>query len=605
MAAKQVARSRARHTQKRKNWSQTSMIEAIKAVKRGMTLRDASSSYVVPVETLRRRVIGAVAVDCRPGPKTIMTDTEEMMLCEYIVNMADMGYGLSREDIMRVAFQIVEKMKRPHPFKDGAAGKSWLQGFLSRHKLSVRSPQPLSHARARSVTDEVIKDFFTKLGGIFARLNLLYKPMQVYNIDETSINVVHRPGKVVAEIGHRKVWSVTSAERGKTHTVLTCVNASGQSIPPLIIFPRKRMKEDLKEGAMPGTMFCCSESGWINQQLFLEWFKFFIESIPPARPVLIIEDGHASHVSLDVIKLAKENDVHLLCLPSHSTHILQPLDVGVFKSLKAHFNKECRDFLHSNPGQKIRSENLASLLSLAWPKALTPINVMKGFKQCGIYPLNPGVISDRLLAPSKVFSPEPREISDRDKTPDIANISDFSDILSLPKASSVSNMSLKSFNSDGARCITDESFITEITEEAIRKEEEKKRKEEEKKRKEEEKKRKEEEKKRKEEEKKRKEEEKKRKDDEKRQKQEERKRKAEEKKKIQEERKQLREEEKRKKAEDKRRKEREREDRQRQKGLEREKKEAKKREKERKEEELRSTSKSTKERETCSSCSNT
>ena len=129
MAAKQVARLRARYTQKRKNWSQTSMIEAIKAVKRGMTLREASSSYGVPVETLRRRVIGAVAVDCRPGPKTIMTDTEEMMLCEYIVNMADMGYGLSREDIMRVAFQIVEKMKRPHPFKDGAAGKSWLQGF--------------------------------------------------------------------------------------------------------------------------------------------------------------------------------------------------------------------------------------------------------------------------------------------------------------------------------------------------------------------------------------------------------------------------------------------------------------------------------------------
>ena len=78
---------------------------------------------------------------------------------------------------------------------------------------------------------------------------------------------------------------------------------------------------------MPGIMFCCSESGWINQQLFLEWFNSFIEWfnsfiewIPPARPVLIIEVGHASHISLDVIKLAKENDIHLLCLPSHSTH---------------------------------------------------------------------------------------------------------------------------------------------------------------------------------------------------------------------------------------------------------------------------------------------
>uniref|UniRef100_A0A1X7TXI8 HTH CENPB-type domain-containing protein n=1 Tax=Amphimedon queenslandica TaxID=400682 RepID=A0A1X7TXI8_AMPQE len=405
--------------------------------------------------------------------------------------MADMGYGLSRDDIMRVAFQIVEKTKKPHPFANGAAGKSWLQDFLSRHKLSIRSPQPLSHARAQSVTDDVIKDFFEKLGGIFARLNLLSKPMQIYNIDETSINVVHKPGKVAADIKHKKVWSITSAERGKTHTVLTCVNASGQSIPPLMIFPRKRMKEDLKEGAIPGTMFRCSESGWINQQLFLEWFEFFIESIPPARPVLIIEDGHASHVSLDVIKLAKESNIHLLCLPSHSTHILQPVDVGVFKSLKAHFNKECRDFLHSNPGIKIRSENLASLLSLAWPKALTPMNVMKGFKQCGIFPLNPGVISDRLLAPSKVFSPEPSEISDCDKTPEIANISDFSDILSLPKVPSVSNK---------------------------QKERKKKRKERKKKRKERKKKRKERKKKRKERKKKRKERKKKRKERKKRRK---------------------------------------------------------------------------------------
>ena len=152
-------------------------------------------------------------------------------------------------------------------------------------------------------------------------------------------------------------------------------------------------------------MFSCSESAWINQSLFLDWFNFFITNIPPARPVLVIEEGHSSHVSLDVIKLARENNIYLLCLPSHCTHILQALDVGVFKSLKANFNKECKNFLSAHPGRSIRSEDLAHLLSLAWPQALTPVNIMKGFKQCGIFPLNPGVISDRLLAPSRAFSP--------------------------------------------------------------------------------------------------------------------------------------------------------------------------------------------------------
>lgn len=97
------------------------------------------------------------------------------------------------------------------------------------------------------MTDDVIKDLFAKLGGIFCQVEYVVQPMQIYNINETSINVVHKPGKFAADIKHKKVWSITSAERGKTHTVLTCVNASGQSIPPLMIFPRKRMKEDLNE----------------------------------------------------------------------------------------------------------------------------------------------------------------------------------------------------------------------------------------------------------------------------------------------------------------------------------------------------------------------
>jgi len=83
------------------------------------------------------------------------------------------------------------------------------------------------------------------------------------------------------------------------------------------------------------TLFRSSESGWINGELYIDWFKFFLQQIPAHRPVLLTQDGHASHISIELKELAKANDVHLLCLPSHTTHILQPLDVGVFKSFKS------------------------------------------------------------------------------------------------------------------------------------------------------------------------------------------------------------------------------------------------------------------------------
>ena len=54
------------------------------------------------------------------------------------------------------------------------------------------------------------------------------KPMQVYNGDELGVSVVHKPCKVVAELGRRNVYSITAAERGKTHTIVACFSASAR-----------------------------------------------------------------------------------------------------------------------------------------------------------------------------------------------------------------------------------------------------------------------------------------------------------------------------------------------------------------------------------------
>ena len=310
------------------------MVGAVQSVQEGKGLREAARLYNVPIESLRRRVNGSVDLFCKPGPPTILTAEEETALEEYILTMAEMGFGLTRDDIMCLAFSIIEKSGRRNPFQNGKAGRGWFDAFCTRHpRLVLRSPQALSYCRAISTNQFIIDDFFSKLGALFARLNLLTKPMQIYNADETGVSIVHKPGKIVTEVGQRTVWSLTSAEKGRNHTLMTCVSASGVALPPMMIYPRKRAVPDtLKEGGVPGTLYRSSENGWITQAIYQEWFQWFIEAIPPARPVLLIEDGHASHISIEVLELALKHDIHLLCLLAHTTHVLQPLDVGVFKS---------------------------------------------------------------------------------------------------------------------------------------------------------------------------------------------------------------------------------------------------------------------------------
>ena len=75
------------------------------------------------------------------------------------------------------------------------------------------------------------KTFFTKLGALYARFNLLGKPMQVYNVDESGLNVMQHKGKVVADVKRGGVHCVVASEKGTNHTIVTCGSASGYILP--------------------------------------------------------------------------------------------------------------------------------------------------------------------------------------------------------------------------------------------------------------------------------------------------------------------------------------------------------------------------------------
>lgn len=200
-----------------------------------------------------------------------------------------MGYGLTREGVMGLAYSIVERAKRPHPFQNGSAGRAWFEGFMRRNpKLTIRSPQSLSYCRALSGNKETVADFFGKLGALYGKLNLVSRQMQIFNCDETGVTIVFKPNKVVAELGKRHVYALSASEKGKTHTVLSCVSATGFMLPPMMIYPRKTSVPDkLKEGAYPNTLFVNSESGWVNAELFIKWFEFFSEVYSTSSTCLV------------------------------------------------------------------------------------------------------------------------------------------------------------------------------------------------------------------------------------------------------------------------------------------------------------------------------
>jgi len=158
------------------------------------------------------------------------------------------------------------------------------------------------------------------------------------------------------------------------------------------------MKASLMDNAPPCSLGTCTAKGWITDEKFTMWFDHFIKTVQPqARetPVLLIFDGHMSHTrNLDVIEKAREHNVVLLCLPSHCTHRLQPLDVSFFKTMNWNYDEEIRNWMREHNGRRVAEEDVAGIFATAYAKSATLKIAISGFQKCGIVPFRKDLFTD-------------------------------------------------------------------------------------------------------------------------------------------------------------------------------------------------------------------
>ena len=133
-------------------------------------------------------------------------------------------------------------------------------------------------------------------------------------------------GKVLGTIGMRQIRKVSSGERGKNITALCCISAAGAYIPPLFVFPRKRMVPSLMIGAPAGAIgeVNARGSGYIDSSLFMAWLRHFaaVACCNKENPHVLHLDGHESHKTLDAKDFGRENGIILITFPPHCTHRL-------------------------------------------------------------------------------------------------------------------------------------------------------------------------------------------------------------------------------------------------------------------------------------------
>lgn len=398
--------SRYKRTSDRKLiFTEGNLAEAKRKISEGMSQRRVALEMGIAESTLRKRLKSGTVPTSLGRYKTTFSIEQEQELAQQVRNLDKMFYGLTKKGLQIAAYKFSVLNNIPNAFNEvkQMAGDTWIAGFCRRQNITLRQPEKCSMGRVMGFNKTQVKRFFENLKVLYEKRK--YMPQRIFNMDETGLSTVpNKLPKVLTTKGKKIVSKVSSGERGQLITAVCCVSASGIYVPPALIFPRKRLKDELYLNAPPGTLKLISDSGFINTNLFYKWIKHFKSFTSPtaASPVLLILDNHSSHRDLQVIQYCRENHIDLLSLPPHASHRLQPLDVGFFGPLKTAYSHECDNWMVSNPGKVITQTQVAGLFNAAYSKVANLLKAQNSFKSAGIYPYNPLKFDDIDFAPSSV-----------------------------------------------------------------------------------------------------------------------------------------------------------------------------------------------------------
>ena len=200
----------------------------------------------------------------------------------------------------------------------------------------------------------------------------------------------------LAEIG-----SLLDVDSKTQISVMWCGNATGDLLPPMVVYKAQNSYQSWEEGGPTGTVYAATKKGWFDSYTFEVWFvEVFLPYVADLEgPKVLLGDNLASHFSERSVEYAARSNIHFIMLPPNATHLMQPLDVAVFSSTKRSWREVLN--VYKRETRLIGAFNkkyFPMLLTRLWnaQKDRVKQNLVAGFRATGLWPVDRRIPSSRL-----------------------------------------------------------------------------------------------------------------------------------------------------------------------------------------------------------------
>ena len=375
------------------------------------TVNAAAKAHGAPESTVRRRWKGGNSRAQGNEGRQLLSANEEKALVQWIHDSSASGYPPRKHTVIEMAEEIRKQCVAQ--INDATItlvnyppiGIEWITRFIKRHStLQTLYARQIDSSRVKETTVEAITRWLNTVQEILHQYNIRQK--NVYNIDETGFAIGSTQAACV--LIDARLRSKIQAQPGRQEwvTAIECICADGTVIKPLLIFRGEQLSTDwlIPKDLTDGWHFSCSTRGWTSDIHGLEWLRRCFE--PATREKangnyrLLILDGHGSHETAPFLGHCRLHKILVLRLPPHTSHLLQPLDVGLFGPLKKILSVKIDSLIRTAVSRIQKCEWLLAFVE-ARKLAFKRSNIEGGWRGAGLFPFD----SEKVLRHIEITEP--------------------------------------------------------------------------------------------------------------------------------------------------------------------------------------------------------
>ena len=277
---------------------------------------------------------------------------DEDKIAQVIIEFQRAGFPITVPKLRILAWQY-DHLNSINAFaKDKKAGHTWAKFFLHRYPhIRVCKAINLSKAQARAANEPKIKKWFKEYAEVLQKLHI-ESPEYIWSWDETGVQTVPKEELYLGEV-NEPLYSFVSADQGEMSRVLSFVNAVGCVCPQLVIHKGQQVQANWSDSMSHFIKLAATSKGYILKHQFYQYGIHFVQYLAKIshldHPHLLIIDSHKSHIyNLAFFEEMKENNIHIMAIPPHTSCIFQLLDSTPFAQFKCNWQARLLEWNFAN-----------------------------------------------------------------------------------------------------------------------------------------------------------------------------------------------------------------------------------------------------------------